>query len=316
MPSVPIVRYNGPSKRNSWARWMVARTMRKNDNNLISVIGKTGSGKTWSAISICEIMSKMDKVPFTSKNIVFSLKELMDLINSGVLKRGSKIIFDEPQVSISAREFQSMANKVFNLLVTTFRHLNLSLFFCTPFESLLDKSTRKLLHARFETMSINTRKKTCRLKPRYIEYSDWKSMPYLKQLIIYDKTPDGSKRVQKMFHWDVPMPSDKIIKEYEKKKTDFTSNLNKNISSQLSKFDESGKSMTAPQQVAVVGVRKELTEKQLRAMEFLAAYGLKETAKRLGVTMGAISIHKKLSMKKGWGLQEFKDNRASQTQNP
>ena len=140
---------------------MVGRTMKKNQNNLISIVGKTGSGKTYTAISICEIMSNMDGVPFTIEHVVFSLRELMDLINSGKLKRGSKIVFDEPQVSISARDFQSEANKVFNYLISTFRHRNYTLFFCTPFETLLDKSTRKLFHARFETMSINQNTKTC-----------------------------------------------------------------------------------------------------------------------------------------------------------
>src|SRR3990172_2181506 len=99
MRTTPIIIYRGKAKTNSWARWMVGRTMKKNQNNLISIVGKTGSGKTFSAISICEIMSKMDGVPFTIEHIVFSLRELMDLINSGKLKRGRKIVFDEPQVS-------------------------------------------------------------------------------------------------------------------------------------------------------------------------------------------------------------------------
>ena len=79
-------------KPHAWARWMVSRTKKQNKNNLISVVGKTGSGKTYSALSICEIMSKIDKVPFTIEHVVFSLRELMDLINSGKLKRGSKEI--------------------------------------------------------------------------------------------------------------------------------------------------------------------------------------------------------------------------------
>ena len=68
-----IVIYRGKAKNNSWARWMVSRTMKQNKNNLISVVGKTGSGKTLSAISICEIMSKMDGVPFDVKiHVVFT----------------------------------------------------------------------------------------------------------------------------------------------------------------------------------------------------------------------------------------------------
>jgi ABC-type oligopeptide transport system ATPase subunit len=306
-----IVVYRGKPKVNSWARWMVGRTLRQNKNNLISVIGQTGSGKTYTAISICEIMSKMDGVPFGIDNVVFSLRELMDLINSGKLKRGSKIIFDEPQVSISAREFQSEANKVFNYLLSTFRHRNLTLFFCTPFETLLDKNSRRLFHARFETMSINRNNNTCRIKPRFIEYSDFKTDAYRKQLIVMFKDENGRGKSQKLFYWDVPKPSDKLIELYEQKKLEFTNNLNKNISERLKRFDESGKSLTAEQKEEVV-TRKPLTPTQERVMNVLAS--IKESNKFeraseiLKISMSAIHKNKTLAEKKGYLVEEFKEN--------
>lgn len=224
---------------NAWVRWFVNRTMVKNNNNLVSVVGKTGSGKTWSAISICELMSKQDGVPFTIDHIVFSLTELMELINSGKLIRGSKIVFDEPQCSISARDFQSEANKGFNYLLTTFRHRNLSLFFCTPFESLLDKSTRKLFHVKIETHKIDLKNKTCIVNARYLEYTDYKTEPYRKRLVV--NTMKGS---QKVTSWSVPKPSMNLIEQYEKKKLEFTTNLNKNLTTRLQNYEEKGKGVT------------------------------------------------------------------------
>lgn len=307
MRTTPLIIYRGKAKMNSWARWMVGRTMKKNQNNLISVVGKTGSGKTLSAISICEIMSRMDGVPFTIEHIVFSLTELMDLINSGKLKRGSKIVCDEFQCSISAREFQSKANKVFNYLLTTFRHLNLTLFFCTPFETLLDKNTRRLFHARFETMSINRNKQTCRLKPRYIEYSDFKTEPYRKQLIVCFKDKSGLNKSQKVFYWDVPRPSPEIEKQYEKKKVNFTTMLNKNISIEL----KSERSLTDNQLEDKI-IRKPLTETQERVMKVLA--NIKESnkfevaSKKLGVSLSTIHKNKTLAEKKGYSVEEFMEN--------
>ena len=307
--AVPMVLYKGLPKPHSWCRYMVGRTMRKNNNNLISVIGKTGSGKTWAAISICELMSKMDGVPFGIDNIVFSLTDLMRLINSGKLKRGSKIIFDEPQASISAKEFQSVANKVFNLLVTTFRHRNLTLFFCTPYESLLDKSTRKLFHGRFETLSINPNQKTCRLKPLFLEYSDWKPEPYKKRLVVLFKDKKGMRQDEKVSYWDVPKPNLDLIEEYEDKKLEFTTNLNKNIMRKLEEFDESGKGMTSTSKEPEKH-RTPLTDKQQLAMSTIANITeenkLERTAEIMGVSIGAISQHKKLAEKKGYTLQEFK----------
>ena len=306
-----IVVYRGKPKVDSWARWMVGRTMKQNKNNLVSVVGQTGSGKTYSAMSICEIMSKMDGVPFGIDNIVFSLRELMNLINKGGLKRGSKIIFDEPQVSISAREFQSQANKVFNYLLSTFRHRNLTLFFCTPFESLLDKNSRRLFHARFETMSINRNNNTCRIKPRFIEYSDFKSDAYRKQLIVMSKDENGRIKSQKVSFWDVPKPSKELIEQYEKKKLEFTNNLNRNISERLKLFDESGKSLTAEQKEEVIE-RKPLTPMQEKVMRTIA--NIKESNKYelakeiLNISFSAIHKNKALAEKKGYSLEEFREN--------
>ena len=304
-----IVIYRGKPKIHSWARWMVGRTTRNNQNNLTSFVGRTGSGKTLSALSTCEIMARMDKVPFTIEHVVFSLRELMDLINSGTLRRGSKIVFDEPQISISAREFQSLANKTFNYLISTFRHRNFSLFFVTPFEKLLDLSTRKLFHARFETMSINRNTQTCRLKPRFIEYSDYKADPYVKQLIVFYKDKYNNNKQSKLAFWDIPRPSKELEEAYEKKKLEFTTRLNQNISLQLRKYDESGKSMTAeikPEE------RKPLTERQEEIMRTLAKHGWKKSVEILGLSPGTVGGHRDGAFKKGYTLEEFQNATESQ----
>jgi len=305
-----IVMYKGKAKINSWARWLSNRTMKKNQNNLVSIIGKTGSGKTLSAISICEMMTKIDRVPFGIDNIVFDLRSLMDLINCGKLKKGSKIIFDEPQVSISARDFQQEANKIFNYLLSTFRHKNFTLFFCTPFESLLDKNTRKLFHARFETMSIDRKKQTCRLKPRYIEYSDYKAEPYRKQMIISFKNEGEKRKSRKIFYWDVKRPSKELEDLYEEKKLDFTTKLNLKISERLRKFEDSGKSMTS--EAKEDDNRKPLTEKQREAMITLAniqeGNKTERTAEILGIKISSVSKRRLGAEKKGYRVEEFKGN--------
>lgn len=307
--ATPFVIYAGKPKPHAWARWMRGRTIKKNNNVLCSFVGPTGSGKTWSAVSVGEIVSKLNDVPFTIDNIVFGLKELLDLINSNTLKRGSVIVFDEPQASISSKDFQSTANKIFNLLVSTFRHRNYCLFFCCPHESMLDKSTRRLFHARFETLSINQKTKTCRLKPRFIEYSDFKSQPYIKQLIVSFKDDFGVRHSRKLFHWDVPKPSEDLIEAYEKKKLEFTTRLNANISKKLQEFDSSGKSMTADN--PEIDKRKPLTGRQEEVLRLIA--GLKgnrfeQASKILKVSSAAISETVSLAKKKGYTIEEFEED--------
>ena len=304
-----IVKYRGSRKRHSWARWFIARTLRQNKNNLISVIGQTGSGKTYSALSICEIMSKMDGVPFDIDHVVFSLRELMALINSGKLKKGSKIVFDEPQVSISAREFQSKANKVFGYVLSTFRHRNLSLLFCCPFESLLDKNTRKLFHARFITDSINTNTNMCKVKPYYLEHVDYKPTPYAKYMIELWKE-DGLSKSGKLSAWYIPKPSPELIKQYEVKKLAFTDNLNRNIIEELRKVDETGNSITAPPRKETT-IRKPLTKMQEKVMILMAnttaTNRLEVVAKELNICIASVHKHKQFALKKGYVLAEFKE---------
>lgn len=304
----PILKYSGKPKRHSWARWLNIQTMRKNDNNLISVIGATGSGKTYAAASIAEIMTEISGVEFGIDNIVFSFPELMRLINSGKLKRGSIIIFDEPQASIGSRDFQSLSNKVFNLLVSTFRSRNYSLFFCMPSENLLDKQTRMLFKQRFQTLSINRNNNTCRLDARCIEYSTTTNKCYTKFLRIFFKQ-DGTRRREKIVFWDVPLPSKELVDLYEEKKANFTDNLNMNIQKIINDFDKSGKSITAQYKEDEPPERKPLTETQEKTMKVLAnCRGLKEASEVLGKAISTIHENKTLSLKKGYTLEEFRDN--------
>jgi len=311
MATDAIFRYKGKPKSDSWVRWIVTRTMKKNQSNLIAVVGKTGSGKTWSAMSICEKISKLSGVPFGLDNIVFSLRELMELINSDKLQKGSCIIFDEPQVSISARDFQSEANKVFNFLVTTFRHRNFNLFFCSPFESLLDRTTRRLFLVKFQTQGINFRNGTCRILPKYLEYADNKEEPYRKGMIICFKS-NGVNKSEKLVYWDVPKPSKELVKQYEAKKLAFTTRLNINIMNRLQKYDDSGKSITAEVRPTKreLDERKPLTEKQLRTMRVFA--NVKEqnkykiASKMLGIDRRTIRDHLELAKNKGYTLGEFR----------
>ena len=292
---VPKVIYRDKLQPHSWARWFNAQVHKKNSNNLVSVVGRTGSGKTWSAITICEIMSKMDGVPFGIENIVFSLRELMELINSGKLQRGSKIIFDEPQVSISAREFQSEANKVFNYLLSTFRHRNFSLFFCTPFETLLDKNTRKLFHVKIETAGVDSKNNTCKLIPLYLEHVDFQEEPYKKKLIVVFPNEDKTKTLSiRLDDWVIPRASNELIKLYEEKKMAFTTNLNKNIQARLSKYEDSGKSMTAPQEEEkYIPIKQKVSEALIEDYKMYPNDLDKNRAERLGTIPENICSAKK-----------------------
>jgi len=240
MAGTVVYRHGDVSRmKNSWVRYLNSRTMDLNRNNLIIIVGQTGSGKTYTGMSICEMMAEDNGTEFTADNIVFGLKELMQLINSGKLKKGSCIIFDEPQVSISSRDFMSATNKIFNYLLTTFRHKNFSLIFCSPYEDLLDKTARKLFHAKFLMTTIDRNNNLASIKPLITEYNSALGKFYAKFLKVVYKPEGRTKYKQvKLKLWKVPKPSAELIEAYEIKKNNFTSKLNQEIQQQLEQWEQ------------------------------------------------------------------------------
>jgi len=294
-----LVFYPSPEQpKDSWIRYSSYRVMRLNQGNLYAIVGPTGGGKTWAGLSICEQLSKKNKTEFNVHHVVFDLRELMALINSGKLKRGSCIVFDEPQVSISNREFQSKANKVFNYLLSTFRHRNYTLIFCTPYEDLLDKSTRKLFHAKFLMQSIDIKKKTSKVRPFSISYNSKFGKFYEKFLRVRYKPTNKSIYVTTpLKNWSIPKPSDELIKSYEKKKRAFTTTLNIEIEQELNKFKnkETGKEEKKPP-----------TDKQARAL--LLKFELKDTkkvAEAIGVAYRTVDQYLAASRRKGWTPENY-----------
>lgn len=313
---IPLLIYKEKPLPHHWARYLNIQTNVKNDNNLIMVGGATGSGKTLSAVSICEIKSQLSGIPFGIGNIVFSFPELMDLLKSNP-PRGSDIIFDEPQASISSRDFQSLANKCFNLLLSTFRHRNYGLWFCLPSESMLDKNTRLLLKYRFLTDSINRNKKTCRIIPYKLTWNPVTGKDY-KYFLRIAFNLNNRKQYRKVSYWDVPLPSKELIDVYEIKKREFTDRLNDNINRKLDEYNEAGKSMTHDYSKSkeMENERKPLTETQENTMRVLAnSKGYKEASKTLGKSYSTIHEIKSFALKKGYTLDEFKENNEEKPEN-
>ena len=290
-----LITYSEPleQSRNTWITYFLLR-IRQNQNNLISVVGPSGSGKTWTAISICEMISRQNNIPFTINNIVFGLKELMDLINSEKLKKGSCIIFDEPQVSISSREFQSETNRVFNYLLTTFRHRNFILFFCTPYEDLLDLSSRKMFHAKFITQSIDRKNKMVQVRPFLMEYNSYQSKFYQKFLRVSYREPGESiNSVKAIKSWSIPRPSKEMIKVYETKRLIWTDKLNTEIQDRLESYER---------RTAIKDDRKEPTDLQQEALTKFKHYkgDIKAVAKDMDISVQMVYNHLNGAESKGY----------------
>ena len=269
-----------------WIKYILNRI--KNNKNFLGFIsGPTGSGKSYTSLSIGQQLDPS----FDVDRVVFSGIELMDLINSDKVHSGSVIIFEESGVEMSNRNWQSKTNKMLNFLCQTFRHRNFILIFNSPYMDFVDSATRKLFHAELSTMGIDFKTQEVKLKPHVIQYNSRLKKFYYKRLKVWS---NGSKVPINV--WRVGLPTQDLIVKYEVKKKEFTDNLNKLIYDEL--LSEKNKTIKTT----------ELTELQKEYLECLKeGNNIEETAEHFGVIRQTVASSMGLMKKKGYRFTAIKD---------
>jgi len=252
------------------------------------ITGQTGSGKSWSALTICELLND----DFNIARVVFKGKDLMMLINSGDFnnRKGVAILWDEAGIDLSNRSWQSMTNRLLNFLLQTFRHRCFVLIFTTPYNSFIDKSTRKLFHAEFSTTNIDFKNNTVRLKPKLIQYNARYDKFYHKWLRV--ATGKGAYPLKQ---WNIPKPSVQILEDYETKKEDFTRQLNEDIQVELENLDTDKK--------------KPLTELQEKILKCWKSGILlqKDIGRECDKASPQIAVNEKYMRNKGYNKEKYKE---------
>ena len=104
----------------------------------------TGIGKSYCGLKLCELYDPH----FEPSNIVFNMKEFLDLIP--VLPTKSFVLFDESGINIGHRTWLSPANMAISMVTQSFRHKFINVIFALPSRFYLDKVPREMCH--FEVM--------------------------------------------------------------------------------------------------------------------------------------------------------------------
>jgi len=186
----------------------------RNQNFLGIVVGKTGSGKTYSSLAMAEMLDSN----FSVDRVIFDLDDLINFVTQEPpLPKGSVIVIDEFGVMMSNRDWQSEANKKMSKILQTIRFMNYYFFFTVPSLNFIDSSARRLLHYVFKTKKIIKRTKECVVRPYKIDLDalDTKGEPYRKFMHIW--VNGHHKKITDM---KVKIPSVKLRHAYEKKKRD------------------------------------------------------------------------------------------------
>jgi len=275
---------------------LTKKRLRLNLNMFGMFTGKLGSGKTYSGISYCQ---ELDPEFDVEKQIVFSFKETMEVINTDWFKKKKikVILWDEPQITISNRAWQSEMNRLVNYLISTFRHQNIVLVLCAPYKDFLDSQTMKLLLWEFQCTSIDRKKNQCIVYPKYLQYNPNKKKTYPHPLNVI-----VNNRTLVMPTWRVNKPSKETIEIYERKKTEFTDGLNKSIMDKLNSMDKKPEGEDRRN-------KKPLTELQEKILEcWKTGMIQKNIVQLLGKKQKIISESEKYMRHKGYNREDYKNN--------
>jgi len=270
-------------KEPALLQYIRSRVIDRNKNFMMLFVGATGSGKSYAALRLAELVDKT----FTIDRCCFRAKDFMNVINglsqNGKSNAGKVILWDEFGVEHSSREFMTISNRVVNYFFQTCRHLNLVVIMTVPLASFIDSSTRKLMHSIAEMQGINIRKKTAAVKVKMLQVNVLTGKEYPKYLRYRKKT---KRFVSKRFNFN--LPSKKLCQDYEEKKTEFTRGLNKEIMAKLGEV-EVKQSKTA----------KSLTPTQENVLQMLRNNSVEDVANTLCRNESSIYAHKKAMEKKG-----------------
>ena len=128
---------------------------RNNQNFLCVVYGPTGSGKSYSCLKLCELLDPH----FNVDNVVFDAKQFIQLVNSGKLKAGSAILFEELGVAANSRNWYKEENMILSFITQVFRTKNYIVFYTVPRLEFVDMQIAKLVHAHIEALKVDRKQK-------------------------------------------------------------------------------------------------------------------------------------------------------------
>lgn len=192
--------------------------IRENLNNILAVLGKSGSGKSWLCLSLAE---QIDPT-FSIKRVCFSPTELLRLITKhikgeDVLPLGACIVVEEAGVQYSNRAWQSVTNRIISALSQSFRSLNFTIFFNLPNFKRFDIQVQEMVH-----FILIVKKKNIAEGVSYSQLREVFVNHFTGELKNYPPEwikSNGSRSMMSMIA--VKRPSPKLVEEYEARKKEW-----------------------------------------------------------------------------------------------
>jgi hypothetical protein len=122
------------------------RVNRDNEHFMACIVGREGSGKSYTAIKIADTLDST----FSADRVIFDVKQLLEVLRDGEHDPGNFYVLDEAGVSMGVRTWQDRAQVLANQALQLIRSHNLGLIFTLPRLSELDSQAQGRLQAVLE----------------------------------------------------------------------------------------------------------------------------------------------------------------------
>ena len=183
------------------------------------IIGQTGTGKSLTAIKLCQMIDPT----FNIDRIVLKPQDFLKLINTD-LPPGAAILADEIGSWMSGRDWMTTQNKLMSLVLETYRFRRLAVLWTVPTMRMVDINLRSLCHVIIETVAIDRTNEQCEIKFKYHSVNPQSGK-------IYDKFPVINNSV--ITRIKVKRPDAYIENQYIKKKSEHMAEMYKDVEDKL-----------------------------------------------------------------------------------
>lgn len=217
------------------------RCNQENDHFMGAVVGREGTGKSYTAMTIAKIVDPT----FRADRVFFSPKRLLETLQSDQYDAGTAVVVDEAGVGVGARTWYEKEQVVFNQALQTARDDNLAVLFTLPRLNELDSQTRGRLHAVIEMVEVKANKYA---KAKWFNISLSRKTGRQK---IYHKYPrlEVNGTTDKVQYVKFGPPHADLVQQYEGRKARFKDELYEDAISQY-EADEDEDKDTDPRELA------------------------------------------------------------------
>ena len=276
--------------------WIKNRVYNSPKNVIICIVGEPGTGKSIAGVVFLhrlnpELFEEYSPEEVMEQRVAFNPQRFLEIIEAPNTKKGSVIVFDEPQINYNARDFFSTTNKLIIKVLTTYRHRQLVTIFCTPSLSYIDSQARKLMTLFIEPYYMNVKEGYVKARVYQYNYNAYMDKVFRPKIRFFDPKDNTLKILSTI---SIPRLPPNIEMAYKKVSHSFKRSITKDVQKKLK-----GELKQLKEKPALTMIEKEVIKLKINKK-----LSKREISEHLGLPLANITRVYKGLRKKGLGVNK------------